>query len=329
LDYIRNIKKKFLQKAIEFGEDDITTVLTEIGLLSNTQKCRIEELEKYIFLYGDSQEIYVAEERQFIENVGLVYIYQDIYKKTKKGVIPCRLIAAELCAKNDLLRDCIFLMKVINKAVGGFNIFFIKSRYEFYIGCRLFNKNENNNCFLSRPIENKYDLEEISQNILYIPITDEFLPYYNALLESFNYKEDFYEDYESYIAKKRGVKLSYPKMLSELEMIYSVNLNYERERYFRSFEEHQIIKYSDIINDTLESLSFIKSSKVNTLEMLFEAEEIALISDTVEEENKSIFTKQYGNNSGFDLDYEEDKKMKEYLDDPGKMIVLLKQKKGL
>ena len=129
--------------------------------------------------------------------------------------------------------------------------------------------------------------------------------------------------------KKRGVKLSYPKMLSELEMIYSVNLNYERERYFRSFEEHQIIKYSDIINDTLESLSFIKSSKVNTLEMLFEAEEIALISDRVEEENKSIFTKQYGNNSGFDLDYEEDKKMKEYLDDPGKMIVLLKQKKGL
>ena len=43
-------------------------------------------------------------------------------------------------------------MKEINKAIGGFTIFFIKAGVNFYIGIRAFNKDENDDCIISKPI---------------------------------------------------------------------------------------------------------------------------------------------------------------------------------
>lgn len=325
-DYGQNANKQLLTKTIDFTVDDITNALVEIGLLSSFQKSRIEELEKYIFLNGDDQEVYVSQERQLIANVGSIYVYQDFYKKTKKGIMPCRIIAAELCTGSDAIKDSLFLMKVINKAVGGFNILFIKVENEFFIGCRLFDRDENKDCVLSKPIVYKDDLEEMSQRIMYLPINDEFIPYYSSLVEILEYRENYYEDYDSKIIKKRGIQFSYIESLAEFEMIYGVSLNYEKEMYYSSFEEHQNEEYSVIINDALDSLRFVKSFKANTIEMLFIAEEMVILANKAEEENEKVLSKQTSNDY---INVTVDESIKEHLDDPEMIIKLLKKRKGL
>ena len=74
----------------------------------------------------------------------------------------------------------------------------------------------------------------------------------------------------------------------------------------------------------MKGISFIKSNKVNTMEMLFEADELAQLAQRAEDEHNSIIQKSINNNSD-----EENDDIKEYLDDPETMIKLLKQRKGL
>lgn len=320
-------EERFFPEAIDFTEENITTLLIEFGLIPDKQKCHIEEFEKYIFLYGDNQEVYISEEIKFIENVGSVYIYPDIYKRTHKGMIPCRIIAVELTTGEESIRSCLFFMKIVNKGLDGFNVFLIKVNNEFYIGCRLFGKDENKNCVLSSPITKKDHFKEIAQELFYLPISNEFIPYYNVLVETLMYERGSSEGYDSIITKRRGIEYSYIKLLYELEMMYGVTFNYEKERYFRSFEEYQVTVNSIIINDVLESLSFIKSVKVNTLEMRFEAEEMTLLANETEDINERVLLEQP--QIPFINGEIEDKKIKKYLDDPERLIKVMKDRKGL
>lgn len=69
-------------------------------------------MEKYIFLYGDEQEVYNREERKFIEGVGNIFIYREFHKKTKRGTMPCRVIAAEI-ETIEPIKSSVFFMKEI------------------------------------------------------------------------------------------------------------------------------------------------------------------------------------------------------------------------
>ena len=68
----------------EFTEEDIAHVLECMGLVNAQESCQIEPMDKFIFLHGDEQEVYNKEERDFIENVGEIYIYKEFCKKAKR-----------------------------------------------------------------------------------------------------------------------------------------------------------------------------------------------------------------------------------------------------
>ena len=112
----------------EFTRENITHVLEYMGLMNTYESCEIESMDKFIFLHGDEQEVYNKEERDFIKSVGDIYIYKEFYKRTKRGVIPCRIIAAEISDTNEV-KIPLFFMKEINKAVSGFNIFFLNTGF--------------------------------------------------------------------------------------------------------------------------------------------------------------------------------------------------------
>jgi len=323
--YRCDANKLLLKDTVDFTVDDITGLLRDMGLVDVMQTCRVEQLEKYVFLYGDEQEVYVREERQFIEDTGKVYIFNEFDKRTRCGTMPCRVIAAELNT-HDAIRSSIFLMKEINKAIGGFSLFFIKVYDEFYLGMRMFNKDVKNDCLLSSPIRTEEDFENIKDILYFVPDEEEFIQYYGALVDAIEYYNQTYKDNDSRIIRKRGIQYSYLELLVEIENKYKLNVNCEKNRYYSSFEETVEENYSEISRDVIDELHFIESFKANTMEMLFEAEEMVQLANKTEEENERILLEHEEDTTSNSKDY---KKMKDYLEDPEKIIKLLKQQKGL
>ena len=80
------ITGKLLSDSIDFTPEEITYLLSEMGLIGAEKNCIIEDLEKCVFLQGNQEEIYGYEERSFIESVGSVYIYNNINRITNKGI---------------------------------------------------------------------------------------------------------------------------------------------------------------------------------------------------------------------------------------------------
>ncbi len=308
----------------EFTEEDIAHVLECMGLVNAQESCQIEPMDKFIFLHGDEQEVYNKEERDFIENVGEIYIYKEFCKKAKRGIITCRIIAAEVNGVNEI-KNSLFFMKEINKAIGGFTIFFIKAGVNFYIGIRAFNKDENDDCIISKPIVLVEDFEEMADKLSYVTDSDDFIDYYRTLVDAIEENNLALTDYDRQIEIKRGIQYSYLNILSEISHIYKVSFSGEIERYYKSFEGIEGNDYLSIVKESIAELSFIKSFKANTMEMLFEADEMMELAKKTEEENE-IFI---GNQNEKNYNEENNSDMMKYLDNPELMIKMLKQRKGI
>ena len=308
----------------EFTEEDIAHVLECMGLVNAQESCQIEPMDKFIFLHGDEQEVYNKEERDFIENVGEIYIYKEFCKKAKRGIITCRIIAAEVNGVNEI-KNSLFFMKEINKAIGGFTIFFIKAGVNFYIGIRAFNKDENDDCIISKPIVLVEDVEEMADKLSYVTDSDDFIDYYRTLVDAIEENNLALTDYDRQIEIKRGIQYSYLNILSEISHIYKVSFSGEIERYYKSFEGIEGNDYLSIVKESIAELSFIKSFKANTMEMLFEADEMMELAKKTEEENE-IFI---GNQNEKNYNEENNSDMMKYLDNPELMIKMLKQRKGI
>lgn len=165
-------------------------------------------------------------------------------------------------------------MKEINKAIGGFTIFFIKAGVNFYIGIRAFNKDENDDCIISKPIVLVEDFEEMADKLSYVTDSDDFIDYYRTLVDAIEENNLALTDYDRQIEIKRGIQYSYLNILSEISHIYKVSFSGEIERYYKSFEGIEGNDYLSIVKESIAELSFIKSFKANTMEMLFEADEM-------------------------------------------------------
>lgn len=314
-----------LYEIFDFTVEEVSLVLEYMGLASAKDKCQVERMDRFVFLYGDDQEVYNREERDFIKSVGNIYIYREFYKKTKRGTMPCRIIATEIDAMDEV-RSAIFFMKEINKAVGGFTIYFIKANEQLFIGMRVFNEDAKDDCMISKPIEVFEDLEDISVELSFVSESDEFIEYYGSLALAIEYTKENYMDYDMQIIKKRGVQYEYPQMLSEIGMIYNVNFSGEISRYYMSLDKVEDCDYISKVKDAISELKFIESFKANTMEMLFEAEEMAQLAAKTEEEH-NLFIEEHHDEEIYNE--ESDLKMKEYLYDPELMIKMLKQRKGI
>ena len=304
----------------DFCALQVSEFLRESGLLQDKQPCTTEELQRFIFLHGNQEEVYTARERKFIDRVGDIYTFPEFYKKTKRGNMPCRFIAVDLSKWQDDIYTAVFFMKIIIKAFSGFILFIIKCNDGIHLGARLFDKTEWKNCTLSK----SNDLPEILDEAAWGNDTDNFLDFYYSVIEAIVPVSDNYIGYEEKILRKRGVQSSYTDMLYEMERIYGESVLDELERYRDTFDEVEVPEFTDILEECVEDLKNVQSTKVNTIEMLFEAEELEKIAAKTEEQRNGDFENSIDSNN--ESDYTA---FKELNGDPEAIIKKLKSLKGL
>lgn len=302
----------------DFEVKQLTEVLEYMGLIDNKAICRIESMERYIFLYGNKQVIYNNKEREFIKSFGSIYVYNDVFRKTKNSQLPCRVIAAEI-KTDESLKDCIFFIKEISKATSGLNVFFLKTNFQFHIGMNLFSTNNQDDFIISEPIITHRDIEALCDNLTYVIDEKDFMSYYISILSSLEYCDSKYN--EDVYSNKR-FQYSYIKMLDEIEKILKLDMREERERFYASLEPIKEIGHIELVQEAVLQLQFIEKFKANTVEMLFEAEEITrlmqgtesyiIASDNIDESGETVT----------DVD------IQDFSYDIETMIKRIKQKKG-
>lgn len=309
-------------------ESDITDALMTAGLISEKRPKLICNMEKLVFVHGDPNEVYSPAEIRFTESIDKVYVYSDFFMNLNKGSMACRVIAARInCDGYNALKACVSFEKIIDKALDGFNIFFFVTNESVMFGCKVFDKAGKSDCTLSKPIMSQVEFEQIQDELSFLGNSDEFMDFYNYYLQVItcsNYQDD---DYEMLIIKKRGMQFAYLEETDKLGRDIGVDMVREKECYRKMFETDPEESFAALLEEVEESLLFIKSNRVNTYEMLFEADEMMRRVEAAEAENDRLAIQAALENPVSEEVY--DTEAEALLDDPEEMIKLLKKRRGL
>ena len=315
--------------AEDFSEKALTDVLSSAGLISESKPWFNGTMEKLVFMYGEDSEVYSPAEIRFIERVEDVLVYSDFTKTLNQGNMVCRTIATKFnCSGHDALRACVSFEKIVDKALDGFNIFLFVTEDSVFFGCRVFDKSGKLNCALSNHIKEEYAFEQMIDELQFLTGIESFMEYYSHYQHVITDNQIKNEDYEHMIMKRRGMQLSYLDEINRIEHDIGVNMSKEKERYWRMFEEEPEESFASLLEEVDESLSFIKSNRVNTYEMLFEADEMMRQAEQAEAENDRMAIAAALEFREED-DSESDEEAQALLNDPEEMIKLLKKRRGL
>ena len=322
LDFNVFTGNEHLENIISFNYEDISAVLSYIGILDETKACKEESMSKLVFLHGNENEVYSMEERTFIESIDTVLIFPEFHKRIRRGFIPCRIVATEIDDPDEEF-SAAFFMKEIIKAIDGFTLFFIKIYNLYYLGMKKYSEDSCDDFSLSKPFKTVKELELISCAMYYVK-DDDFINYYESWLVAIEQINDDI-NYDRDISRFSSLPGHYLETFWYLENNYNGFMRQEKT-YDSLLEEYVRVEYDVHIKDIQKQLSFIKSSKINTMEMLFEAEELEQIARDNEEKNDLIIANSANSiNSGLD----DNSDIKSYLGDPEKMIKILKKRKGI
>jgi hypothetical protein len=309
-------------------EKDIEDALMETGLIQDTTPRLVCSMEKLVFVHGNPNEVYSPAEIRFTERIDKVLVFPDFFKSLNMGSMACRVIAAKIgCSIDDAIKSCISFEKIIDKALDGFNIFFFVTENSVFFGCRVFDKTGKSDCTISTPITSEIVFEQFQEEVSFYTGKDDFLEFYNQFRHTIASSTVSENDYEGLIMKRRGIQLSYLEEIDKIGREIGVDVSREKERYWRQFEEVKELSFSEILEDVEESLSFIKSNRVNTYEMLFEADEMMRQAEEAEAENEKLAVQAALENPSYESP--KDTEAEALLDDPEEMIKLLKKRRGL
>ncbi len=137
-------------------------------------------------------------------------------------------------------------------------------------------------------------------------------------------------DYDDLMVRRRGIQLSYLECLDEVERDLGIDMAIEKERYQSFFDAEPEVPFETLFAEAYESLSFIKSNRLNTYELLFEADEAMRQAEEAEHENMRFAQMSIDDLIEYnDQDNEDDEEAKMLLDDPEKMVRLLKKRRGI
>lgn len=309
-------------------EKDISYTLMEAGLIQDTTPRLVCSMEKLVFVHGDPNEVYSPAEIRFTERIEKVLVYPDFFKSMNRGSMACRVIAAKLsCSGNDAIKTCVSFEKITDKALDGFNIYFFVTEDSVFYGCRIFDKTGKSDCTISVPIKTEAVFNQMQEELAVYVDAEGFLDFYNQFVQTLTSDNWSYDDYERMIIKRRGIQMSYLEEIDKIGREIGVDLSREKERYWQQFEDVRELSFADILADVEESLSFIKSNRVNTYEMLFEAEEMMRQADEAEAENERL-AMQVATENPMNENVQ-DTEAEALLDDPEEMIKLLKKRRGI
>ena len=313
-----------------FSEEALTDVILSAGLTSENRPIYVGNMEKLVFMYGESSEVYSPAEIRFIEGIDNVLVYQEFTKTLNSGDMKCRAIATKMnTSDHDSLRACVSFEKIIDKALDGFNIFFFVTEDSVFWGCRIFDKTGKRDCALSTPIKEGYIFEQLVDDLAFLTRFDSFMQYYSNFRMIISEGQDDYEDYEQMILRRRGMQISYLEEIDKIEHDIGVDMSRERERYQSMFYDEPKESFISLLKEVEENLSFIKSTRVNTYELLYEADEMIRQAELTEAENAKLAAQADIRSSNNFTDTEADDEATALLNDPEEIIKLLKMRRGI
>ena len=312
--------------AEECTEKDITDTLMNTGFLIECKPKWVCTMEKIVFVYGNPNEVYSPNEIRFIESINDVYVYPEFFKNLNKGSMTCRVIAAQInCTEQEAIKACLSFEKIINKALDGFNIFFFVTRKATFFGCRIFDKTGKHDCILSKPVQLQSELERIQDEFSFLTITDDFMNFYEQYMQVIVDKGDKNDDYDNMIFQKKGIQFGYLDAIDKFGRDVGINMSTEKERYRQLFDKVTELSFLELVEEVEEDLGYIKSNRVNTYELLFEADEMMRQADIAEKERNSILSQ----NSEVEHEEAIDAEIENAINDPETVIKLLKKKRGI
>ena len=281
-------------------------------------------LEKFVFLKGNTSEVYSKSEIDFIDGIVDFCVFGEFYKKTKRATIPCRVVSARI-DNLDIISGGIVFTKIMNKALDGLNIGIVLSEEGILFTGRLFEQGNSIGCFVSNLIRTEIQYEEIASELIFGDLYDGFIEYYSYIKSVLHYTEEVVP-YGDTLRGAHRVPYMYVEELQDLEEHIGVSFAREIERCLIEDDEPRELPYSEQVKECEEYLFKIESSRVNTMEILFEAEEMERLASEAEQKNDEMLQQsKVDENEENDIDEE----TKALLDDPEGMIKMLKKKRGI
>ena len=309
--------------------DDITDILCGLELITNDISPEIIDFEKLVFLYGEKDEVYCREEIDIIENTKEIYRYSQFYKKTAKSIVHIKVYYVNLRNNINQIQTVVGILKILNKAfINEFPIVLFETDIGLVLGCRKFSIEETDNCIFTDFITNKKELINTINSFCEVRATDNFNQYYSDIYEAVCFKEDISSPIEDRIKRSRGIDYDYIESLQEIEDIYGIDFSKEIENYIDFYEkddEDNYFQYNDELQEAVNDLKYIKSNKVNPMELLFEAEEYSKLSNSKEETINNVVFANNDNDTSNNVDENQFKE----ISNPEEMVKLIKKMKGL
>lgn len=317
-DCLNAIRDKFLDR-------DVMSFLSEQCFLPVERSVYSGKMGKYVFLHGDLNEVYSKFEIEYIEKIECIHVFSDYYFQKQQGRVSCRVIAARIYDKGTAcITSCLKFEKIIDKAIDGFNIFFFVSDDAVYFGCRLFEVTDG--CILTLPIKKVEQMQSFMEDMYYISYENGFIDYYIQIRDAIDSLTEVQKSVNKVIESQTSI-LDHLDILSKLEGEFNVDLSHLKwmrfEFIYGSYNEEKTI--DELYKECQDELLFIHSTKMNTIEMIFEAEEILRLAEEAERQREEIITETFNkwNNEQHDSEAES------LLDNPEEVIKLLKNRRGL
>ena len=301
----------------EFSASSLAKLLMESGLTEVEIKPETVPFNQFVFLRSKSDEIYGEQERSLIQRLETIFLFPEFRKNVTKGVVPCCAVAVDLQSVGADIHTAVLFMKIVLKAYDGWVLFIIRMEDGIHIGMRTY---ENDNCTLCETTQ----VSEIMDDLAWCMGLKDFIPFYSDLYELIKPVDTNLKDYDELAIRLRGVQYGYIESLEDIEKWLHLDLSYAIRSYRKWFDEDFSYSFIQELDDALEALKDIKSTKVNTLEMLFEAEELEkLVKDKEEGEQLTLSSFSPIN------DNSEDESTKMSGKDPEEMIKILKARRGI
>lgn len=292
---------------------EISEELSNAGLIPDTEIKYAGSMDKLIFVYGNPDEIYSPAEIKFTEHVTNTFVYNDFLKKLRDDEMVCRTIAAIISSSGDeAVKACISFEKIVDKALDGFNIFLFITEESVFFGCRVFGKSNGRDCVLSNPIKTEEQLEQINYELLCVSDEAYFMKYALQIINIITGSQD-QEEYEISLRNRRRRRSSYYQDIDRDDWLYMDN--------------DASLPFTELLKEVEDELAFIKSNRINTYEMLYEANKSLEQAEAVEAQNARL--SQQGTSDANSSNVAKDEEAKALLDNPDEVIKLLKKRRGI
>lgn len=281
---------------------------------TNTSK-PIDSFKKLIYNIGDQEEVYTKTERQIIDKIPSFVVCSEFNMFERYQRVFCRLIAVDLSDSTSLIYDAISVMKICNKALDGFNIYILVGSESLHIGCDMLGGESKTACLISYPIDSKINWESLLYTFSEVVDYEGFLKYYYSLLDAILSVYNCYDETDENLYNTTF----YHQFEDEEDCWYdpSDESLYHDEQDIQDELYDSLIDFEAEVKDAKQCLDFIRTNRVNSLEMLFDAEQ--QLADAQAE-------RQLDNNSMIEEDGRYSENLHALLSNPSKLIKALKNK---